>query len=245
MTEVLRSVSCFTHARAAFSLRAGGVSLPPYDSLNLGDHVGDDPEAVGENRAIFAEAFGAAPVYMKQVHGTEVVVVNDIPAEIPVCDALVTAMPGLALSVMTADCLPLLLASSDGRACAAVHCGWKGLAGGIVGNTLKVMRRITSSQIEAFMGPCIGPASFEVGPEVRERFELLLGKVDFAFAKGRGDRLWCALPALCAAALGKEGVDMSSVHQSFCDTFADPESFFSFRRSPTTGRMATVVMLTE
>lgn len=245
MTEVLRPVTCFAHAQAAYSLRTGGVSLPPYDCLNLGDHVGDDLKAVARNRAIFAKAFGADPVYMQQVHGTEVIVLDARPAAIPVCDALVTATPGLALAVMTADCLPLLLCSEDGRACAAVHCGWKGLAGGIVANTVKAMRKLTSAPIAAYMGPCIGPASFEVGPEVKERFATLLGNVDYAFAQGRSDRLWCSLPSLCAAALKAEEIDMSCVHQAYCDTFADPAHFFSYRRNPVTGRMATVVMLTH
>ncbi|MCF8161426.1 MAG: laccase domain-containing protein, partial [Polaromonas sp.] len=156
---------------AVCSTRTGGVSAAPYDSLNLGDHVGDDPAHVAANRAILQEAIGARPVFLNQVHGAQVVALDAFTPDGTVADACLTDQPGLACTVMVADCLPVLFASVDGRRVAAAHAGWRGLAGqggqGILEATVKHMQ---ATDIIAWLGPCIGPRVFEVGDEVRAAF---------------------------------------------------------------------------
>lgn len=230
------------------TLRTDGVSRPPFDSFNLGLHVGDDPACVLHNRARLQELIGAQQlVFMQQVHGSAVQYIGPEGTgdKAPVCDALVTDVPGLALCVMTADCLPMILVSADGRAAAAVHCGWRSLADGIAHKTVDKMRELTAAPLFAWLGPAIGPLSFEVGAEVKARFA--------QNSRAQGDcfvpraqlpgRFLGDLYSLARLQLLDAGVTRVSSWE--LDTAAHPELFFSFRRDGRTGRMASVVMLSE
>ena len=174
--------------RAVFTSRAGGVSPAPFDSFNLGDHVGDAPTNVSANRAALHSAIGNRPVFLKQVHGNEVLVLDHLTADGQVADACVTTERGVACSIMVADCLPVLLTSEDGSRVAAAHAGWRGLAGagglagkGVLEAVLDVFykrfrplalveRAEAAIKIIAWLGPCIGPTAFEVGAEVKDAF---------------------------------------------------------------------------
>jgi YfiH family protein len=154
------------------SERDGGVSSAPYDSLNLGDHVGDDPAAVAENRRRFAGSLGARPVFLKQVHGRGVVRLEGTTPDGTEADACWTTERGVACTMMVADCLPVLLAPRAGGIVGAAHCGWRGLADGVLEALWQEMAPLAGAPGEmlAWLGPCIGPEAFEVGPEVRAAF---------------------------------------------------------------------------
>src|SRR5947209_10916678 len=160
--------------RFAFTDRRGGVSLPPYDSLNLGDHVGDDPQAVRTNRSLAARTFGVDPaqvVYMKQVHGTDVAIAREPwpDEQAPSVDALVTDRPGLVLAVLVADCTPILLADITAGVVGAVHAGRAGMAAGVVDAAIAAMCELGAepSRMEAFTGPGVCGACYEVPEELR------------------------------------------------------------------------------
>jgi hypothetical protein len=164
---------------AVMSSREGGCSAAPFNWLNLGAFVGDDDEAVRRNREIFARSIGASPVFLKQVHGTQVVrltAADALPgAPLHEADASVTSEPGVACTVLVADCLPLLLAAPHGRAVAAAHAGWRGLAGGVVERTLSELCDVGAcapEEVHAWLGACIGPRRFEVGRDVLQAFDI-------------------------------------------------------------------------
>lgn len=232
---------------AAMSLRMGGVSDPPFDSLNLSPGVGDDPQAVRINRSRFAAALGAHPVWMRHVHGTAVIrlVAGSKQAPLPTADAAWTSERGLACTVGAADCMPVLFALRDGSAVAAAHAGWRGLAGGVLQATVQALCSGTGAQPQdclAWMGPCIGPVHFEVREDVLLAFGAAPG--DARFFKPRlgadGQPRWLGnLPALARQCLQAAGV------HAVCDgaacTFSDPSRFFSFRRDAITGRHAAAI----
>ncbi len=161
---------------AAMSERTGGVSVAPYDTLNLGEHVGDAAEAVLENRARWQREIGARPVYLRQVHGSAVFRAAGecgVGAEPAEADAAVTTEPGIACTVLVADCMPVLLAAPGGRGVGAAHAGWRGLAGGVVEAALRALCEAAAcepGEVAAWLGPCIGPRRFEVGAEVVQAF---------------------------------------------------------------------------
>lgn len=228
--------------RAASTTRAGGCSGAPFRSFNLGDHVGDRPQAVARNRDLLCEALalGQAPAWLTQVHGTAVAG----PAAPPgvAADARYADCPGVVCAVLTADCLPLLLASDDGHEVAAVHCGWRGLAGGIVERVLARFRA-PAAALSAWLGPAIGPAAFEVGAEVREAFLAVDPGAGKCFVAGRGDRWLADLAGLTRRALAAGGV--RRVHGGEACTVTEAERYFSYRRDGVTGRMASLVWRTE
>jgi len=156
------------NVRALQTTRAGGVSVGAYATLNLGDHVGDDPAAVAQNRALLCTELAAEPVWLKQVHGN-VVVDADRALGVPDADAALARQPGKVCAVMTADCLPVLLCDEAGTVVTAAHAGWRGLAGGVVEATVRAMQ-VEPERLLAWLGPAIGPAAFEVGEEVRQAF---------------------------------------------------------------------------
>ena len=234
---------------ALMSTRLGGVSLPPCDSLNLGAMVGDDAADVAENRSRWARALGARPVWLNQVHGNHVVRIgaHDVGREPAAADAAWSDQPGLACTVLVADCLPVLFASSDGRAVAAAHAGWRGLAGGVLEATLAALREganVQPAAVIAWLGPCIGPRSFEVGADVLQAFGAL-GHASPRFVsrpRPDGSPRWLAdLQALARARLTQAGVQQ--IHASGLCTVEDASRFFSFRRDGRTGRMAASVWL--
>lgn len=227
------------------STREGGVSTGPYASLNLGTAVGDHPDAVAENRRRFgARLEGARPVWLRQVHGTRVL--RLMPADLdrppPEADACWTDQPGIACTVQVADCLPVLFATADGRGVAAAHAGWRGLAAGVLEATVAALAAGTgaaSADMHAWLGPCIGPAQFEVGPEVAEAFAADAGCLTWQ-PRPDGDARWRAdLPALARARLQRAGLRRIS-GGGWC-TVSDPSRFFSYRRDRITGRFAATV----
>lgn len=234
-----------TNVHALVTTRAGGVSRPPFASLNLGLHVGDDPEAVRENRARLRGHLPAEPVWLQQVHGTVVaeldrVMAGDAP---PTADAAVARGAGVVCAVMTADCLPVILCDDAGSVVAAAHAGWRGLAEGVLEATVDHMG-VAPGQLRAWLGPAIGPDAFEVGDEVRDRF--VSGDPDLraAFRPTGAPGKWLAdLYQLAHSRLRTRGVERV-LGGAMC-TFSDAGRFYSYRRDRVTGRFATLVWLSE
>lgn len=220
--------------RAASTLRSGRGGS--YADLNLGAHVGDDPQRVADNRRRLKEQLGlpAEPVWLNQVHGSRVIAA-DLPGE-RTADAAFSRQRGVVCVVMTADCLPILLCSRDGAAVAAVHAGWKGLAGGVVEAAVGVLG---SKDLLAWLGPAIGPQAFEVGNEVRDTFVAR----DAAFAsafRAAGDTKWHAdIYRLGRIILEQLGIP--SIYGGGWCTHGQQEEFFSYRRDRVTGRMASLI----
>lgn len=236
---------------AGCSEREGGVSAPPYDTLNLGDHVGDDPVAVAENRRRFAAQVHARPVFLRQVHGRGVVELGpDIPDDTE-ADACWTKQRGIACTIMVADCLPVLLADRAGTIVGAAHCGWRGLAGNHGRGVLESLYARMREQVDdgapmlAWLGPCIGPRAFEVGPEVRAAFvESDPGAADL-FRPHTPGKFLADLPGLARlrlAALGIAAIHGNDGSPAWC-TVSNPARFFSHRRDRVSGRFAAAVWL--
>ena len=227
--------------QARSTTRAGGVSRGVYAGLNLGDHVGDAPEAVIANRALLREHLGLAvePSWLRQVHGREVVAAG---AGGPGCeaDAAMADAPGAVCVVMTADCLPLLVCDRAGTRVAAVHAGWRGLVDGVVERTVEALG-VAPESLMVWLGPAIGPDAFEVGPEVRARFLAADPAAGLAF-RPRPDGRWLAdLFLLARQRLGRLGVEQ--VYGGGDCTFSQPRRFYSYRRDGVTGRMASLIWL--
>lgn len=223
--------------------RIGGVSLPPFDSLNLGGHVGDDPEAVSENRSrLLALAnLPQNPLWLEQVHATKVLHLNGNTFENKRADAVYTNQAGQVCAIMTADCLPVLFCSKDGKEVAAAHAGWRGLCDGILENTVA---QFTSSanEIMAWFGPAIGPKKFEVGAEVRQAFINQSSDLDSGFI-AQGDKFLADIYLLARTKL--QAIGISSIYGgSFC-TVSDENRFFSYRRAGITGRMASLIWIND
>ena len=243
---------------ALCTTRAGGVSLPPYDSLNLGTHVGDDPAAVQANRQRLQGALqGARAVFLNQVHGDGVVHVQGDTADGTAADACVATAPGVACTIMVADCLPVLLAHDSGAVVAAAHAGWRGLAGtsrqGVLESVfrsfealalihqaqeaIKTEAREAAKAIApgtlAWLGPCIGPQAFEVGAEVRAAFCTADPAAAAYFAAtGAAGKYWCDLAGLARLRLRALGITRVYGNDSsapWC-TVANASRFFSHRR---------------
>ena len=253
--------------RAVFTTRAGGVSAVPYDSMNLGDHVGDLPERVAANRARLQQATGTRAVFLKQVHGSDVLALDVSTPQGQQADACVTVQRKLACTIMVADCLPVLLTTEEGSVVAAAHAGWRGLAGtegqGVLESVYKsfsalaqVKRAQTAIKTIAWLGPCIGPSAFEVGPEVKAAFEAVQPEAGRLFVdigeKGKGKYL-ANLPALARLRLQALGITQiygNDGSAPWC-TVSNPSRFFSHRRDAgisgngfgTTGRMAACIWL--
>lgn len=234
---------------SAMSTRAGGVSVAPFDSLNFGRATGDDAASVAENRRRWAAAIGARPVWLRQVHGTQVLrLTADTPDAPPEpADAAWTTERGIACNVGAADCLPALFATVDGGAVAAAHAGWRGLAGGVLEATVAALREgagVAPRDLVVWLGPCIGPRQFEVGEDVLLAFGQSVRDPDPALfvprARPDGAPRWLAnLPALARRRL--EALGVGRISGSDTCTVEDASRFFSFRRDRTTGRMAAAV----
>ena len=246
-----------THVRAVFTTRSGGCSNAPWDSLNLGDHVGDVPAHVAANRVKLQKAIVSRPVFLRQVHGTAVEQLSMTTADGSVADACTSTKRGVACTVMVADCLPVLLTNLDGTAVAAAHAGWRGLAGvepngrlGEKSETIGVLETIFSAfealskptdqsirapeatEIIAWLGPCIGPTAFEVGEEVRAAFEEgQPGAAQFFNATAEGKYLadLAGLARTRLQALGVSKIYGNDSSAAWC-TVGNPSRFFSHRR---------------
>ncbi len=234
---------------ALMTTRQGGVGRAPYDTFNLREAVGDYPDAVAQNRRRLADAIGATPVWLNQLHGANVVRLTgaDLSADAPNhdADASITTEPGIACTVQVADCLPVLFAAPQGSAVGAAHAGWRGLAAGVLEATLAQVceaARCGPEQVQTWLGACICPARFEVGPDVLEAFGALPVQNDAARFVVKSPGKWYAdLPALARDRLRAAGV-RSIAGGRWC-TVSEPSRFFSFRRDRITGRMAAVVWI--
>jgi YfiH family protein len=230
--------------RAAFTLRVGGVSAAPFDSLNVGAHVGDTGTAVTENRRRVRTQLRlpAEPLWLEQVHGIEVADLDmaQASAKPPTADAAITRRAGNVCVMQVADCMPVLFAARDGRAVAAAHAGWRGLAAGVLEATVARLA-VAPRELIAWLGPAIGPAHFEVGDEVRAAFLAHDPAAAPAFSANNRGRWQCDLSALARRRLGAAGV--SAVFGGRWCTYSDPLRFFSYRRAGQCGRMAALVWL--
>lgn len=234
--------------RAFQTLRTGGESLPPFGTLNLGLHVGDDPVRVQANRdRLFSTFPGVVPLWMTQVHGTRVLDADawrgwQGGSFTPEADAAVTKTPGLAVVVMTADCLPVLFCDRAGRRVAVAHAGWRGLCAGVLENTVRAMD-CPPDEILAWMGPTIGSDAFEVGPEVYDAFVAQAPEDAAAFVSAGVHGKWRAdLFALAQRRL--ETLGLRDIYGGGECTVSQPDRYFSYRRDGKTGRMATTIWLT-
>jgi polyphenol oxidase len=229
--------------RAAFTLRTGGVSAAPFDSLNLGAHVGDTPGAVAENRRRVRACLGlpAEPAWLEQVHGTGVA---DLDARSEgtgaSADAVITRRPGRVCAVQVADCMPVLLAARDASAVAVAHAGWRGLAAGVLEATVARLG-VAAGELVAWLGPAISARHFEIGGEVRAALLAADPGAGAAFVQNARGRWQCDLVALARRRLCALGVTEVS-GGAWC-TYADPTRFFSFRRDGRCGRMAALIWL--
>ncbi|WP_114649838.1 peptidoglycan editing factor PgeF [Pseudothauera hydrothermalis] len=230
--------------RAIVTTRNGGLSQGRYASLNLATHVGDDPGAVAANRAVLRSRLPAEPVWLEQVHGTNIVMAESVPGERclpPVADGAWTRQPGVVCAVMTADCLPVLFCDDAGSVVAAAHAGWRGLCAGILERTVEAMR-VAPARIQAWLGPAIGPGAFEVGADVRSAFLQHDSGAAAAFVAGKEPGKWLAdLYLLAKIRLAGAGV-IDVFGGGFC-TYTDAERFYSHRRDRATGRMASLIWL--
>jgi polyphenol oxidase len=225
--------------RALVTTRAGGVSRGAYASFNLGAHVGDDPAAVERNRERLRRLLPTDPTWLRQVHGTEVVDAASAPAYAR-ADAAVARARHVVCAVLTADCVPVLLADRDGKAVAVAHAGWRGLVAGVIEATVARMS-VAAVGVIAWLGPAIGPRAYEVGPEVRDAFVQRDAAAAAAFAPHRGDRLLADLFLLARQRLAGAGV--AAVYGGGHCTYAEAARFYSYRREPTTGRFASLVWI--
>ncbi|AOT09239.1 peptidoglycan editing factor PgeF [Pseudoalteromonas luteoviolacea] len=225
---------------ALSSTRLGGYSKAPFDEFNLAFHVGDRPDDVKRNRRCLENFLPATPTWVNQVHGTNVLVVDSsTPIENTFsADALYTQIRKRPLAIMTADCLPILLASRQGDEVAAIHAGWRPLAGGIIANTLKCFRA-QPSEIVAWFGPAIGPTAFEVGAEVKDAFIEKLPAQAQAFAPKGGHKFLADIFLLARIQLN--ALNINYIYGDELCTYSDSEQFFSYRRDGQCGRMATVI----
>ena len=234
---------------AVMTTRNGGASVAPFDRMNLRGGLGDDPAAVATNHATLATAIGVRPVFLNQVHGSRVVRLtraDSLPnAALHEADACITTEPGLPCVVQVADCLPVLFAVPGVAAVGAAHAGWRGLAGGVLENTLKAVcdaARCEPSAVHVWLGACIGPQRFEVGMDVLEAFGVQPAHADAARFQPHGPGKWLAhLPLLARDRLRAAGV--SRITGGDWCTVKSPSRFFSYRRDGLTGRMAALVWI--
>lgn len=236
------------NVRSCITTRAGGISESPYASNNLGLHVGDDAQAVTQNRRHLNEQLGLhqAPQWLEQIHGVKVVDAHNDNL-VRTADGSFTAQTGMACLVMTADCLPILLCDKQGTQVAALHCGWRSLAGGICAQGLDKFNG-ARSDILAYLGPAISQAHFEVGIDVLEAFFAAArnpkhaDEIAAAFIPGvRPLHFYADIFALARAELNALGV--TAIYGGGDCTFIDGERFYSFRRDKITGRMASLIWL--
>ena len=225
--------------RVLSTLREGGVSEGRFSSFNLGAHVGDDPGRVAENRRrLNQEALlPSEPAWLQQVHG---VAVADLDKSQPMqpADAAMTRQAGRVCAILSADCLPVMLAAVSGEVVAAAHAGWRGLAGGVLESTVRALGQ-PGEHLQAWLGPAIGQKHFEVGAEVREVFLVGNESAEEAFQPTDRGRFMADLPLLARLRLEQLGV--TRIYGGAECTYADPQRFFSHRRDGNTGRQATLI----
>ena len=221
------------------STRQGGCSLGPYAGLNLAAHVGDTAAAVAANRQLLASVLPGEPLWLSQVHGAQVVHAESAAQGVE-ADACVARTPNLVLAVMHADCLPVLFCDDGGSVVAVAHAGWRGLAAGVLENTVAAMA-VPGQRLRAWLGAAISQPAFEVGAEVRAAFMAADDGAAVAFSAAAPGKWRCDLYALARLRLARVGV--TRVFGGACCTYADAGRFYSYRRDGSTGRMATLIWL--
>ena len=231
--------------KALVTTRTGGHSRGAYQGLNLGIHVGDDPDTVVANRAWLRQQAGLPddPVWLTQVHSKICLDLSAVgSAEAPEADASTTRVPGQVCAILTADCLPVILCSDDGATVGAAHAGWRGLLSGVIEATAESMAQ-PGARLMAWLGPAIGPSAFEVGPEVREAFmaEDIASASAFTQHPETEGKWLCDIYALARLRLARIGIHR--VYGGDRCTYRETEHFFSYRREKQTGRMATLVWI--
>ena len=233
---------------ALVSLRTGGVSAAPYDDgaggggLNLGDHVGDDAGHVRQNRAALRQLLPAEPAWLAQVHGTTVIDAAAAGAGAPPqADAAIASAPRAVCAILSADCLPVLLCDRAGQVVGAAHAGWRGLAAGVLENTVAAMRAAGAGELLAWLGPAIGPRAFEVGEDVRQAFVGGDAALDAAFAPiaARPGKYLADIYLLARARL--RGVGIDAIAGGGLCTHGDARRFYSYRRDGVTGRIGSFI----
>ncbi|MBU3582395.1 peptidoglycan editing factor PgeF [Polynucleobacter sp. 15G-AUS-farblos] len=235
------------------STRLGGVSKIPYDSLNLGDHVGDSLELVAHNRDLLRRHLPSDPIWLNQVHSTLVSTPDqriNMTGQPIVADAIISVTPNEVLTIMTADCLPVLFTANDGSIIGAAHAGWKGLCAGILENTVSEMlasrSHLKSSDLLAYMGPAIGPKAYEVGEDVYSAFQsssISIKKGDFQAIPNKKGKYLADLYSIATNRLLAIGLKQVAGGQ-MC-TFSDSEHFYSYRRNGVTGRFASMIWIAK
>ncbi len=236
-------------AAGVMTTRRGGYSAAPFDSLNLRPGLGDDPGSVTRNQQALADAVGAKPVYLNQVHGASVrrLSTGDAQPQAPIhtADASVTSDAGVVCAVQVADCLPVLFAAPHGRGVGAAHAGWRGLALGVLEATLREVCAVAdceAREVQVWLGACIGPRAFEVGADVLEAFAASGQAADAPRFEPKGAGKWLAdLPLLARERLHRAGV--ASISGGEWCTVSEPSRFFSYRRDRVTGRMTAAVWI--
>lgn len=235
-------------ARLFCSVRSGGVSAAPYDSLNLDDHVGDDPAGVALNRQRLADTWAVRPVFMRQVHGMQLVCIDDAVEDgLLQADACWSTQPARSCTILVADCLPVLFYLCSARVVAAAHAGWRGLAAGVLEVTLDKLGSLGDlAELRVWLGPCVGPQAFEVGQEVRQAFcepdAMAAGGFKETARQGKymADLAWLARRRLRQYGLTQvQGNDSS---EAWC-TFTQQQSYFSHRRDGVSGRFAAGIAI--
>ena len=253
MSFITPQWSAPSSVKALVSTREGGVSQKPFDSLNLGDHVGDDLKSVFTNRAIFTKELPTEPIWLKQVHGTLVSTsqrryLNQ--DSLIQADASVTNIPGEVLAIMTADCLPVLFANAEGTVVGAAHAGWRGLCAGVLENTISELLNLSNDKnpanIMVWLGPAIGPNAFEVGEDVVKAFKDSGSPIPINAFKAidhKPGKFLADIYLLAKGRLETSGIRMISGGE-YC-TVTDQKQFFSFRRDGETGRFASAIWIAK
>ena len=233
--------------RATVTTRIGGISEAPYASFNLGGHVGDEDYAVHHNRKLLAEDIGGSTAFqwVRQVHGADVLVLdNGLVDEGREADAIYTQQENIACGVLTADCLSVFFCDDEGQEIAVAHAGWRGLAGGVLQNTLAQFDA-DPARILAWIGPAIGPCHFEVGADVRDAIlDMDITEIDFEesilFQEGDAPGKWMAdLFAIAKIVLAAQGV--KQIYGEPLCTWCEFDRFYSYRRDGETGRFASII----
>ncbi|WP_455205873.1 peptidoglycan editing factor PgeF [Kaarinaea lacus] len=233
-----------SRVHACVTTRVGGVSNASYAAMNLADHVNDDSEAVLENRRLLKQRLDlpGEPAWLQQTHSTEVIKIDARQHYDPNADGSYTWDTNVVCAVLTADCLPLLLCDVHGQGVAAVHAGWRGLANGIIEQTVEKMG-VIAGDLLVWLGPAIGPERFEVGADVLNAFCDNNPQAEKAFTKTAEDRWLADLYHLAKLRLGTLGV--TKIYGGDYCTYNDEALFYSYRRDKTTGRMASLIWLSD
>ncbi|HXC40384.1 MAG TPA: peptidoglycan editing factor PgeF [Burkholderiales bacterium] len=226
--------------RALCTTRQGGVSAGPYAGFNLAQHVGDAPGNVAANRALLRKQLPSEPLWLNQVHGIAVAEYRETSSP-PTADAAVARGANQVLVIMSADCLPVLLADKEGSVAAVAHAGWRGLAGGVIERAVEAMH-VPPGEVLAWLGPAIGPGAYEVGEDVRQAFVKVDAQSSAAFTSKSDGKYLADLYALARMRLDR--LRVKAVYGGDACTYSEPGRYYSYRRDGATGRMASLIWIT-